>query len=124
MAGAKLPDNYQSDGESIVAAIKGAKFQRTKPIYWEWRGKNTPPELWPHLGVRDGKWKLLLNKKMGKVELYDIETDWAEKENLATTFPGIVEKLEGQVLKWKNTLPLKPAKNCLSVDRSKKVKRK
>jgi len=38
---------------------------------------------------------------------------------IATTFPDIVEKLEGQVLKWKNSLPLKPAKNCLSVARSK-----
>ena len=122
VTGAKLPDNYQSDGESIVAAIKGAKFQRTKPIYWEWRGKNTPPELWPHLGVRGGKWKLLINRKMGKVELYDIETDWAEKENVATTFPDIVEKLERQVLEWKNSLPLKPAENCLSVNRLKKSK--
>jgi N-acetylgalactosamine-6-sulfatase len=120
VAGAKLPDDYQSDGESIVAAIKGAKFQRTKPIFWEWRGKHSPLELWPHQGVRDGKWKLLINRDMEKVELYDIEKDWAEQENLAPTFPDVVEKLERQILEWKNSLSLKPAENCLSVNRQKK----
>jgi hypothetical protein len=29
LAGARLPDDYQPDGESIVAAIKGAKSRRS-----------------------------------------------------------------------------------------------
>jgi N-acetylgalactosamine-6-sulfatase len=83
LAGAKLPNYYKPDGESIVTAIKGGKFQRVKPIYWLWPGRNEPEELWPHLGIRHGKWKLLVNEEMQRVELYDIEADWAEKKNLA-----------------------------------------
>ena len=120
LAGAKLPDDYQSDGQSIAAAIKGASFQRTKPIYWEWRGGTKVPALWPHLGVRDGKWKLLVNDELAKVELYDIKADWAEKKNLAGDHPEVVEKLKKQVMQWKKAQPAKPPKGCLSATRSKK----
>ncbi|MGH9839189.1 MAG: hypothetical protein ACREEM_10430, partial [Blastocatellia bacterium] len=60
LAGAKLPENYQADGENMLAALEGKQWRRTKPLYWEWRGIETQPETWPRLAVRDGDWKLLM----------------------------------------------------------------
>jgi len=70
--------------------------------------------------VRAGKWKLLVNDELAKVELYDIKADWAEKKNLAGEHPEVVKKLKEQVLKWKKAQPAQPAKNCLSATRAKK----
>jgi N-acetylgalactosamine-6-sulfatase len=119
VAGGKLPPSYKPDGESVLGALKGQQFKRTKTIYWEWTGFRTKEDFWPHFGIRDGKWKLLVNQKLKRTELYDIEADWAEKKNLAEDYPEVVEKLKGQVLQWKKTLPTKPPKNCLSAARSK-----
>ena len=41
LAGRDLPESYQPDGESIVSALQGKSFKRTRPIYWEWRGNHT-----------------------------------------------------------------------------------
>jgi len=105
LAGLPLPTGLKLDGQSIVAAIKGKTFKRTKPIYWEWRGGHGPPYLWPHLGIRDGKWKLLVNQELERTELYDIEADWAEKSDVAKANPKVVKKLTSKVLAWKASLP-------------------
>jgi arylsulfatase A-like enzyme len=114
LAGAKLSEGYEPDGQSIVADLKDANFRRTKPIFWEWAAANNHPAKWPHQGVRDGKWKLLINKKLGRVELYDIEADWAEQSNLADAHSEVVEKLTQQIQTWKKSLPTQPAERCLS----------
>jgi len=119
LAGAEFPPGYQPDGVSIVPALKGKPFRRTKPIYWEWRFSRNNPEFWPEFGICDGKWKLLLNEKMGKVELYNVKTDWTETTNLAKQYPEIVEKLTCKLHEWKKSLPNAPANNCFSKAREK-----
>ncbi|UCC99860.1 MAG: sulfatase-like hydrolase/transferase, partial [Phycisphaerales bacterium] len=64
LAGLPVPANIELDGQSIVAALRGFGFKRTKPIHWEWRGGHGPPYLWPHLGIRDGKWKMMFNQEL------------------------------------------------------------
>ena len=72
VAGAALPEGYAPDGESMLAAFKGEDFTRTKPIFWEWKGGDNQDFTWPSLGIRDGKWKLLVNASTGESELYDL----------------------------------------------------
>jgi len=117
IAGRDLPESYQPDGESIVSALQGKSFKRTRPIYWEWQGNHDRDYLWPHLGIRRGKWKLLLNQEMNQTELYDIEADWAETRDLSAVYPAVVRRLTDQVLKWKATLPDKPPSHCFSKSR-------
>jgi len=114
IAGGRLPKAYDPDGESFFAALKGRAFKRTRPIFWEWPGGHSGKSLWPHLGIRDGKWKLLTNRALGRTELYDIETDWAEKHDLADQRPDVVGALTEKVLAWKKTLPSSPPEHCLS----------
>ncbi|MCF7848448.1 MAG: sulfatase-like hydrolase/transferase [Kiritimatiellales bacterium] len=119
LAGQELPKGYQPDGVSMLSALNGTGFQRSKPIFWEWAPANKHPETWPHLGIREGKWKLLLNEKLGKAELYDIGTDWAETTNVANQHPETVEKLTQKLHQWKQTLPANPPANCMSKLRKK-----
>ena len=119
VAGRKLPPSYKPDGESVLAALKGQSFKRTQTIFWEWNASRDKGDFWPHLGIRDGKWKLMVNQKLKRTELYDIETDWAEKTNVAQVNPDIVKDLTKEVLAWKRSLPSEPPANCLSKMRKK-----
>lgn len=115
-----LPDGYQPDGENALSAFKGQGFERTKPIFWEWRGGDRQEYTWPTLGVRDGKWKLLVNKETKKQELYDLENDWVEQKDLAADYPEVVQKLNDKLDVWKATLPTESLKHCCSAARAKK----
>ena len=122
VAGVELPEDYKPDGESALLAFKGEEFQRSKPIFWEWRGGDNQDFTWPSTGVRDGKWKLLVNKEEQKLELYDLEADWAEKEDVSAGHPEVVQQLSEKLEAWKATLPTEPNKNALSKARSKNKK--
>ena len=114
LVGQSPPTNLKLDGQSIVAALKGLGFKRTKPIHWEWRGGHGPAYLWPHLGIRDGKWKMMISEERDRTELYDIEADWAETTNLAEANPDVVEALKRKMLAWKQSLPVEPTAHCFS----------
>lgn len=119
VAGVPLPKGYQPDGESALAAFKGSAIERTKPIYWQWRGGDNQDFTWPTLGVRDGKWKLLVGTENQKSELYDLENDWAETTDLSTRHPDVTQRLSDQLAAWKNELPQTPSKQSLSKARRK-----
>ena len=114
LAGQPLPKGIKMDGENIIPALKSCSFKRTKPIYWEWRNNRKSDYYWPHLGIRDGQWKLLFNQKLKKTELYNIETDWAETTNVADANPEVVKRLRDKALLWKATLPTEPPSDCYS----------
>lgn len=118
-AGVPLPEDYQPDGENVLSAFKGEGFSRTKPIFWEWRGGDNQAYTWPSLAVRDGKWKLLVNKEQGRRELYNLEADWAETQDVSARFPEVVHALSDQLDHWKASLPTEPSSKALSSARAK-----
>jgi len=123
VAGADLPEGYQPDGENVLDAFKGKPFTRTKPIFWEWKGGLKYEETWPSLGIRDGKWKLLYNQAQNRIELYNLDTDWAEKKEVSSEHPEVTKKLTKKLLAWKAELPKAPLAHCLSKGREKKVQK-
>ena len=66
------------------------EVERQKPLCWEWSG---------HKAVRLGKWKYVSVKK-GVDELYDIDNDRAERRNVASEHPDIVENLKKHYDEW------------------------
>ena len=54
----------------------------------------------PHLAIRSGKWKLLVNADETGVQLYDLETDKYEVNNIAAENTKIVERLSRKVCGW------------------------
>jgi arylsulfatase A-like enzyme len=113
VGGAKLPQGYQSDGQSIVALLKGGTIEREKPLFWQWQYGNKANKK-PMLAVREGAWKLFYHQHDSSVELYNVMTDRAESIYIASKYPDIVSRLKILALDWQSTLPTEPAKTALS----------
>lgn len=88
------------DGENITDAWLGANRQRTKPLFWKVSSPGSAP------AIRDGKWKLHLNRKRNKeVELYDLSMDPGESKNVAAENPAVVARLRKKLRAWVAELP-------------------
>lgn len=123
VANVALPDGYEPDGESAYVAFQGKPLLRSKPIFWQWKGGDKQDYTWPSTGVRDGKWKLLVNPERKFTELYDLENDWSEKRNVVSENPEITARLTNKLDAWTRSLPSSPSKNSLSKARQKLMKR-
>lgn len=92
-------EGYSLEGVSLKRAFEGKNLRRKEPIFWEHEGNRA---------LRDGKWKLV-SKENQSWELYDMELDRTEKNNLANEFPARVKEMSQ---KWEqqaarmNVLPV------------------
>ncbi len=95
------------DGHDISPVFKSKKFTRTKPLFWSYPYiiLDNPINKPPRLAIRDGKWKLLINPDMSRVELYDIPADPAEINNLAGQNFHVVKRLSQKLLTWYEKMP-------------------
>lgn len=118
LAGIAPPQDYQTDGESLLDAFMGKEIKRQKAIYWQWKFALEPGPNWPAAGIQEANWKLLINEKAGIRELYDISTDWSESHNLIDQFPEKAKILERKIQEWEETLPDKANPDCFSGERA------
>jgi arylsulfatase len=86
------------EGKSLLPAFAGQPLQRG-PIFWEHYGS---------AAVRDGKWKLVRANRVAAWELYDMETDRTELDNLAASQPEKVKDLATQWEAWAERALVKP----------------
>jgi arylsulfatase A len=86
LAGAKLPDGFKPDGFSLVAYLKGGPAPQRDYFYWEVHERASIQ------AVRLGDWKAVKNGPDQPVELYDLKTDTAEKNDLAAEKPELVAR--------------------------------
>ena len=90
LAGAELPDGL--DGISITPSLlHGAPVGNDRPLYWEFQ-KN--PKTAMKQAVRWGRWKAVRLSEQEELELYDLENDIGETENVADKHPELVNKFE------------------------------
>ena len=84
LAGAKMPTNRVIDGKNITPIILGKSGAKTPHdrFFYQQGGRLA--------AVRSGDWKLFV-----KGQLYNLNKDLAEKENVAQANPKIVKKLRG-----------------------------
>ncbi len=96
----------EADGEDAHAALLGRPFSRSRPLHWEWRFAGHPPReiTWPRSAVRDGRWKLLTNPRINRFELYNLDTDPAERSDQAQARPHVVHRLSAEINAWQATL--------------------
>ena len=102
-----LDKNYSElDGESLLPLIKGQKVSE-KIAYSETGNsleEKKPPKTPNTKSVRTSKWKLIINEYNNSRELYDLENDHDENNNL------IDKNLEIQETLWKKFLEIQSTK--------------
>ncbi|MFK5924731.1 MAG: sulfatase-like hydrolase/transferase [Verrucomicrobiota bacterium] len=109
LTGTELPQGETLDGENLIDTLLGKiKTSRKAPIFWR-RPPDRPgskEEDNPDLAVREGKWKFLINYDGRDPQLYDLDADISESNNLAAKNPEIVERLKKSVWEWNAELPV------------------
>lgn len=94
------------DGEDLSDVLLGADRPRDEPVFWDYgrSPKLLQPGLKvdqsPHLAMRDGRWKILINEDGSRPELYDLETDRAESNNLLEADPERAAVLRDRLIGW------------------------
>lgn len=92
LTGAGTPTDI--DGISALTAIAGESFtghpqQQHEFMYWEHPRRDNLMQA-----VRMGHWKAVRPAEDEPMELYDLETDIGETQNIADQHPEVVEKIE------------------------------
>jgi len=108
VAGAEYPTEYHDgqtikpmEGKSLTPAFQNQPIQR-EAIYWEHEGNRA---------IRVGKYKLVAKGAKGEWELYNIDVDRSEQDDLSVKQPFQTRKMAGM---WQayaeraNVLPLNP----------------
>ncbi|MDZ7342352.1 MAG: arylsulfatase [candidate division KSB1 bacterium] len=80
--GAKVPADI--DGISLLPTLLGKSQKKHDYLYWEYQGQQA---------IRIGRWKAVRLGPDQPVELYDLESDPGEKNNVANQFPDKVEEM-------------------------------
>lgn len=79
-------ENDYFDGISFAPTLLGKGKQKEHDhLYWEFHETNM-------IGVRMGDWKLVV--KNGNCSLYDLKNDPHEDNNLAASYPDVVQKMK------------------------------
>lgn len=99
VSGALYPAEFKDhrilpmEGVSLKPAFAGEPLHRVKPIFWEHEGNRA---------VRSGPWKAVMKFK-GEWELYNLDADRTEQNNIITKNPQIAQILIRQWEDWAAT---------------------
>ena len=91
-AGIKAPVCKPFDGKSILPVLESKKDVLHENLFWSEGGGSGE---W---AVRSGNWKLVVHKD--KIELFDLEKDVSEANDLSSDYPEVVKKLSALYDSW------------------------
>ncbi len=98
LAGATYPTQHAGqqiiplEGVSLAPVFASDKPVRKQPLFWEHEGNRA---------IREGKWKLVSRFNNGsRWELYDLEADRTETNDLAGQQPDLVARLAANYEEW------------------------
>ena len=105
LVGIRPPSDKRYDGRDRSNVLLGAPELRDSPVYWEFGAfggiqPGKAEHISPHLAMRLGNWKFLINPDGTDPQLYDLSTDIREQHNLVVTHPALVDFLTERTLNW------------------------
>jgi hypothetical protein len=66
-------------------------------LFWEWRSEGSN-----QLAALEGRFKLVVTRA-GKPELFDVETDPAERRDVSAQYPDLTRRLRSELNAWLET---------------------
>ena len=98
MAGLKMNPEKTDDGKDITPILKGDSFKEERAIFSDFPHYTPATGNLPNVWVRKGEFKLMRFYGRGpgikdEYELYNLEKDIGERNNLAAKLPEVVKKL-------------------------------
>ena len=100
------------DGTNLMPILRGTAPLSARALYFHY-----PNYAWHRsnrLGgaIREGRWKMIERFDTGQLELFDLETDLSEKNDVASAKPEIASRLAGDLRAWRQKvnakMPRKP----------------
>ncbi|MEM9018277.1 MAG: sulfatase-like hydrolase/transferase, partial [Verrucomicrobiota bacterium] len=104
MAGAKYPEEHGGEkvtpvaGRSLLPVFAGEEPDRPEGLFFEHQG---------NAAIRDGKWKLVRPHR-GEWELYDLESDRTELNDLSNSQAKKVDELKAKWQDWADAVGVQP----------------
>jgi arylsulfatase len=101
LSGAEYPQTRYGDpvlpmaGRSFAPVLKNEIVNSSRQLFWEYQD---------NYAMRDGKWKLVQNNIDQAWELYDLEADRGETNNLVESHAEIAGKMQRQWQLWMDTV--------------------
>lgn len=110
LAGAAPPKDHPLDGASYAACLKSggqAPIPR-EALFWHFPGYlGFGKDTWrttPAGAIRQGPWKLIEFFEDNRSELYNLDADLGEKNNLAAEMPDRVKELHAKLEAWRKNV--------------------
>jgi len=108
LTGAKLPDNI--DGISLLSLLRKEKKLPERSLFWHYPHYHSVG-MTPGGAIRSGKWKLIENYEKSlegqtdqAFELYDLDNDLNESNNVVAKHPGLVLELAKKLQDWRKNI--------------------
>ena len=95
-AGAQPPRSHIVDGVELGSATASRVIGWHQPHQWGASG----PGIEPFTAIRQGKWKLIYFHAGQRYELYDLENDIGEVNNLFALYPAICQAMQKKLAHW------------------------
>jgi arylsulfatase A len=98
--GVKTEDAF--DGQSVLSLFKGDKPEE-RTLYWHFPHYTNQGSR-PAGAMRDGRWKLIEHYEDGSAELYDLNEDASEENDLAKREPERVATMKSKLAAWRKQI--------------------
>ena len=108
------------DGKSFVPALKGKPHDRG-PIYWHFPHYSNHGYQSPGGAIRLGNYKLLEYYENGNVQLFDLEKDLGEQNDLSKAQPETTKKLLKMLQDWRREVDAKMPQVKTAASREKAI---
>ena len=100
---AKMPAQH-TDGRSLAGLFGGEATLSRDAIYWHFPHYSNHGMQSPGGAVRSGKYKLLEYFENHSIQLFDLESDLAEQNDLSKTHPEIARQLLTKLHGWQKAV--------------------
>ena len=90
------------DGESLVGLLRGDTLAE-RPLFWH-VPHYSPQRETPVTAMRRGRYKLVQFYEDPHFELYDLDADLGETQNLIDRLPDVTTRMQRELAAWKRTM--------------------